>query len=109
MQYPLNLKENELNRDKREDISTRPPVPHTVSVLEVIVPQASEAIAGIFSTVTSVPRIIVGVSSVLPPVESPFSSEDIQQSDKRKMVADEEGETAMPRRGTKGDGDARDS
>ncbi|KAL2494566.1 hypothetical protein Fot_38323 [Forsythia ovata] len=60
--------------------------------------------AGISSTVRLVPGIVLGFSSVLPPEESPFSLEDIRRSNKIKMVADEEGETAMPKRGTKGKG-----
>ncbi|KAL2551891.1 hypothetical protein Fot_05510 [Forsythia ovata] len=72
-------------------------------------PHASEAIAGISSTILSAPGIIAGVSPVLPPKESSFSSKNTRRSDKRKMVADEKGKTAMPRRGSEGDRDARNS
>ncbi|KAL2545725.1 hypothetical protein Fot_14958 [Forsythia ovata] len=95
--------------DNQEDISPQPSVPRTMSVLEVVVLQASEAIADVSSTVLSASRIVVGVFAVLPPKEFPFSSEDIRRLGKRRMVADEDGELDMPRRGTQGDGDARNS
>ncbi|KAL2545786.1 hypothetical protein Fot_15019 [Forsythia ovata] len=95
--------------DNQGDISPQPPVPRTTSVLEVVVLQASEAIADVSSTVPSASRIVVGVSAVLPPEEFPFSSEDIRRLDKRRMVANEKGKFDLPRRGTQGDRDARDS
>ncbi|KAL2551710.1 hypothetical protein Fot_05329 [Forsythia ovata] len=91
------------------DNSSQPPVLLTATVPEVVVPHASKAIAGISSTVLSAPRIIAGVSPVIPPKESSFSSKDSRRSDKRKMVTDEEEETAMPRKGSEGNRDARNS
>ncbi|KAL2514790.1 hypothetical protein Fot_28761 [Forsythia ovata] len=89
------------------DISLQPPVPRTASVSDVVIPQASEVIAGISSTILSVLRIVVGVSSILSPKEFSFSSEDIRRLDNRRMVADKEGELDMLRRGTQGDGDEK--
>ncbi|KAL2553779.1 hypothetical protein Fot_07398 [Forsythia ovata] len=122
---------------EKKDISSQPPVPRTMSVPEVAVPQALEAIVDVSSNVmlasgitvdisSTVPlasRIIVGVSSTIPLAsgiiasilsillleEFLLSSEDIRRSDKRKMVANDEGKTAMLRRGTEDDGGVRNS
>ncbi|KAL2552177.1 Peptidase S8 [Forsythia ovata] len=76
---------------------------------EVVIPQASEKIVGTSTAVPLTSGIAVGILSVLPLEETLLPSEDIRRSGKRKTVADYEGEAAMPRKGTEGDGGSGDS
>ncbi|KAL2488514.1 hypothetical protein Fot_41806 [Forsythia ovata] len=94
---------------EKEDISPQSPVLRTMSVLQVSVPQASEAIVATSTAVPLALEIAVGIPSVLTLKETLLSLEDIRRSGKKKMVADDEEETAMPRRNTDGDGSLRDS
>ncbi|KAL2456897.1 hypothetical protein Fot_56620 [Forsythia ovata] len=81
----------------------------TASVSEVVIPQALEAILGASTAVLLVSGIAVGISSVILLEDTLLPSEDIRRSGKRKIVADDEGEAAVPRRGTEGDGSSEDS
>ncbi|KAL2546663.1 hypothetical protein Fot_15896 [Forsythia ovata] len=100
----LKIKSGEVVGEK-ENISPQLPVPCKASVPEVYVPQTSKTIVGASSTVPLASKIAVGILFVLPPEEPLLSSEDIRRSDKRKIVVDDDGETAVPRRGTEDDGE----
>ncbi|KAL2550146.1 hypothetical protein Fot_11676 [Forsythia ovata] len=64
---------------------------------------------GAFTAILLASGIAVGIHSVLLLEEILLPLEDIQRSGKRKTVADDEGETAMPRRDMKGNGGSEDS
>ncbi|KAL2550164.1 Uncharacterized protein Fot_11694 [Forsythia ovata] len=94
---------------EKEDISSQPLVLCTVSVPEVAVLQASEAIVGTFTAIPLALGIAVGILSVIPLEETLLLSKDIRRSSKKNMVVNDEGETAMPRGGTEDDGEAKNS
>ncbi|KAL2538159.1 Uncharacterized protein Fot_19550 [Forsythia ovata] len=94
---------------QKEDIFPQPPVLRTTSVPEVTVPQTLKAIVGTSTVVLLASRIVVDIRFVLPLEETLLPLVDIRRSCNKKMVADDEGETTMPRRGTEGDDSSRDS
>ncbi|KAL2521069.1 hypothetical protein Fot_24992 [Forsythia ovata] len=76
---------------ENEDISPQPSVLCTTSVLEVAIPQASKAIVGTSTDVPLASRITMDILSVLSLEETLLRSEDIQQSGKKKTVANDKG------------------
>ncbi|KAL2521125.1 hypothetical protein Fot_25048 [Forsythia ovata] len=94
---------------ENEDISPQPSVLRTTSVLEVAILQASKAIVGTSTDVPLASRITMDILSVLLLEETLLRSEDIQQSGKKKTLADDKGEMAVPRKSTEGDGGSGDS
>ncbi|KAL2549871.1 hypothetical protein Fot_11401 [Forsythia ovata] len=61
------------------------------------------------ATVPLVPEVAVDVSSTIPLEESPLPSENVRRPDKRKRVANDEGEKTIPKRATEDEDDAEDT